>query len=425
MNFSAFEDIDLHKSFSLNDAIMQVLFNSTQLSEFKHNEHFGFEAYDRITNLCVDIKSFSACLLDQYKVIPVVNEVGIKFVRDSTDHLTVIKHSLVYDEVVALDAHSLKKVGTASNSTIRGCIFSGEYRDEPIYGYISTDEVLSILSMDRVTDIRLIQSMLFETSLYRAMQRIDRALLPGHFTEFQEIHELRNFIQFRKDLFSHDAFLSASKVVSSREDYLMAVSPVWRRNFHAQMTYLCFALAELAGGQHLEINEVVRLAYICSSDAASQDADLSPINGSHYLLALTDDESNKLSVAVRETVNGKLKRCYDNAGLLNVKADVVYSTDIFEFDSSKGVRHRASNFNNLFGNRGDPLGAYCTLTFHDLTQMTEFVDIHELTEVADCSGVETWGGLFADRMKIKHAISTALSACSWDHKSLSPTLHHY
>lgn len=425
MIFSALQDLDLHTSFTLNDAIIQSYFNSTQRKGFVYDEHFRFEAFERSSDAQVDIENFSAKMLEAYFVIPVVTEDGIRFVRDHTPHLEVISHGLVMDGDLHLDHHSLKKHGTPKSLNVTGAFFSGEYRNEPIYGYISIDEARELAGFNHNDDQVVLTSILFETALYRAMQRVDKVLLPDHFVEFQEIHELRNFALFRKNSFCHNSFLEATKVISSREDYLKATSKLWKRDFHTQLMFLSFSIAELAGKWDLSQQEIARIAYQASGNAATENANMSPINGSHYLLALTDDDTKQLSVAVRETVNGRLQRCYNNAGLKSLRFDVVYSNDHFRFDANGPVHHLSEAYNNIDGKRGYVIGAYCTLTFNDQSMHSEFVDQKELLEIAEVSEVDTWNGVFADRMKIKHAISSSLATCDWEFKQPSVLKHGY
>ncbi len=425
MIFSAFSNLDLQNSFSLNDAIIQAYANMAKRTELTFGEHYSYEAFNRTKNTSESIKGFSAAMLNDYLVIPVISAEGLAYVRNTTEHLKVYAHNLLMEDSVSLNNHSLTKNNKPVSMRVTGCMFCGEYRGNAIYGYVSIDEIQAIAGISDVSDMRIIKSLLFETSMYRAMQRIDRVLLPAHFIQFQEIHELRNFVQFRNDSFNHEAFTIASEVVNSREDYLKATSKVWHRDFHAQLTFLCFAIGELAGKRDVSDDEIRLLAYKTSGDAVSQDADMSPINGTHYLLALTDDETKKLSVVVKETVIGRLKRCYSKAGLSYLKADAVYSNDEFKFDSKAHVHHLSNHYNNLDGKRGTFIGAYCTLVFTDETIHSEFVDAKTLLEVAECSEVDTWSGVFADRMSIKHAISTALSTCDWEFKSQSIVGHGY
>lgn len=388
-------------------------------------EHYSYEAFNRLTNNSESIRRFNSKMLNDYFVMPVISACGLAFIRDKTEHLKVTAHNLLREDTISLNHHSLVKSATPSSMRITGCMFCGEYRGNPIYGYVSIDEALALAGLSEITDMRIINALLFETSMYRAMQRVDRVLLPEHFVQFQELHELRNFVHFRSNSFSNEAFKAASEVISSREDYLRATSKVWNRDFHAQLTFLSFTIAELAGKKDLSLDEVRLITYKTSGDAASENADMSPINGSHYLLSLTDEESQTMSVVVRETVNGRLKRCYEKACLIHVKADAVYSNDDFDFDSKQTVRHLSSSYNNLDGKRGYFIGAYCTLVFNDQSIHSEFVDSQEILEIAECSEIKTWEGIFADRMSIKHAISSALSTCDWEHKIQTGATHAY
>ncbi|EJO2025799.1 recombinase RecT [Vibrio parahaemolyticus] len=425
MIFSAFSNLDLHKSFTLNDAIIQAYANMASRQSLVFGEHYSYEAFNRLTNTSESISGFNSKMLNEYFVMPVISAGGLSFIRDNTEHLKVTAHNLLREDTISLNHHSLVKSETPSSMRITGCMFCGEYRGNPIYGYVSIDEALALAGLSEITDMRIINALLFETAMYRAMQRVDRVLLPEHFIQFQELHELRNFVHFRSNTFNHEAFKAASEVISSREDYLRATSKVWNRDFHAQLTFLSFSIAELAGKRNVPLDEIRLITYKTAGDAASENANMSPINGSHYLLALTDEESQTLSVVVRETVNGRLKRCYEKAGLEHVKADAVYSNDDFDFDSKQPVRHLTSSYNNLNGKRGNFIGAYCSLVFNDQSIHSEFVDSQEILEIAECSEIDTWEGIFADRMSIKHAISSALSTCDWDHKTPTVAIHGY
>ena len=405
----------LHKGYDFNETILLAYNELISSSAVLLKDDYNFQGYSLSEQSPLLGEQLTSEDLRTNLVLPVFTQEGITKVRTSIKGLNITTHKLVRSHDVTIFDGILCDRSTAKELEITGSYFSGSFRGSFVYGYVSVDEIKAMSKLDTFKDIGLLKSLLLETSLYRAFQRVDHALLSEEFKQFKYIHDLRNFTQFRSSNINDDLYIAISEVINSRKDYLISVSRLWRKSFSAQMSFLSYSLAEVASKYNLTKSITLMYAYKLAGEVAMADTNLSPVSGDSYILALVDPDSAKVELVIKETVVGRLKRCYSKASLKSVRADVVYDSDKFVFNSKEPCEHATDNYNDT--SRGDITGSYCTLTFNDNTHISVYVEAHELDSIALCSGLDVWNGPFSERMKIKQAISSALSLCDWSYKS--------
>lgn len=405
-----------HKSVSFNEAVIlsyKELINSSQL---ELSVDFKFNAFSRESIAAGTISEISAEQLNDYFVLPVFTGKGLRRIRESDTYLNTVYHNFIYDNVVTLHENAFSTT-TATDKQVTGAIFSGSYAGEPIKGYVTVDEIKAVLVGNSSSDLPAIKSLLLEAALYRAIQRLDQTLLSKPLVFLKYVHELRNFNYFSDTSIDSDIFKEINSIIGSRSDYLKSVSTLWRDSFNAEMHFLSYSLTDIAIKHNLDMAEIKLQAYKLCADSAQLNRSINPVAGEIYILVTSNNEKQgKVHLSVQETVKGRLDRCFAKAGLKSVQADIVYSDDEFSFEAKGESIHNVPNYNTA--SRGYRIGSYACLKFVDGTYMSTFIDETNLLEIAEYSGIDTWNGIFADRMCIKHAISVGLAECDWNHKSI-------
>lgn len=164
-----------------------------------------------------------------------------------------------------------------------------------------------------------------------------------------------------------------------------------------------FALQAVNGSAKLQecFSDTVQDAII---NVAAVGLTLNPAHGYAYLVPEYDKGRQGQVCHLRVSFKGLIKLANDSGAVKWVRADVVYKNDHFVFN---GAWEKPTHEIDPFGDRGDPIGVYCTVRTHDddyLTEIAPWSEVLKAKAAAKTSYVwDQWLTEMAKKFIIKRA----------------------
>ncbi|KJG37703.1 hypothetical protein UA32_12125 [Photobacterium angustum] len=402
---------------NFSDAIVEMLSEYQGHSSLLINQDFEFIFCPKESIQYQATDSLTSQDLEHFDITPILTTSGMIKIRESDSNLIIKRHSLYDDKLTYENVNGLISANNdddhLDNCDCHGAIFHAFYNEISIYGIANREECLSLIPASLQSNEKVVKSVMFETAMYRAFQRLNMSLVSNEIKCFVSLHELRNFTTFHHHNFDENIFSTVSAVVDSRSDYLMTLSKNWSSNFQTEKSYFSYALTKIAVEHNLSVNDVKDEAYRLSEEVAFSGHSLSPVRGGIYI-GCSVDEQGSISIYTSETVNGKVERCYAQAGLTGIFAENIYEKD--ECLVGDSVHFKSKAFTHSQRSNGEYVGVFAQLTFKDKSQHHVFIDKKEIYELANISTSDTWNGVFFERMAIKSAIKQAIDSCNWSAK---------
>lgn len=364
--------------------------------------------------------SFNNVVNGELSVLPMITMRGIKAFFDCDPNL-IIEHStyLHEGELTLRNGSYLYKKNHNLNKDdypIAG-FFKGKYGGKLIIGYVTRQEVLTLLPVHFHHQEDTILMMMHEMAIYRALYRLDTSLMTPFLRDFIEWHDIRNFFLFNSQGHAPQAFNAALKVIRSRKDILSRVSSLWSISFDRESVYLAHAIGRLAAKHNMSIEKVEEQSYKLSYLCAGMNLSVNPSSGRIYLFDRVGFDSSLnpiLDIVVAESVRGKLARAYASAGLKSHFSELVFSGDTFKFNGSRVTKHTREDYATPCG---EFIGAYSSIAFIDESSITVFLDASHFKAIASQSDNPAWNNEFFYRMCLKEALKEALLKTDWSAKS--------
>lgn len=401
---------------SFNDAIIQSLceFSNASILTLDHDYEL-ITAAKKSSKVSLKNGAHKVCAkqLNDVDVVPSFTTRGLQRVisSDSTFHIEFLTKSTASTSFKLKDNCLVPSAGAMADIS---CVaFKGTLRDKPVFGYVSIDEVKGLLPDSMWSKHALVDSVMYETAIYRALQRLDVDLLSQEMQALISLHELRNFLTFNNHAFDENIFSEILSVVKSREDYLLSLSVLWKENSASESTYLAYALTRYGIEHGLSLDRLKMEAYQLAEEAAISQHSLSPINGGIYVTCFEQDAGG-FAIGLRETVQGKVARCFAKAGLESIFAECIYEDDEF-YERDNDVVITTKSINSMTRTADKVTGAFAVLSFIDGTSSKVVIHREDLLEAATASTSSAWQRYFA-RMAIKTAIGQAIDRCDWSVK---------
>lgn len=107
------------------------------------------------------------------------------------------------------------------------------------------------------------------------------------------------------------------------------------------------------------------------------------------------------------TYKGLLHLCYEAKALTHFTSWVIYEKDRVSLSSDVFQKPKI-DIADIFGDRGNMVGAICTICTPNGEYLTTRMTAQELNEVANASGNLAWYGPFADEFRKKQVLKRAL-----------------
>lgn len=352
-------------------------------------------------------------------VLPIVNLAGIRAFKHADPHLKVTHSTLVYrGELSICDGQFYYNEDDTQTDTSKsvGAFFKGDYGSQTIFGYASREEVLDLIPITHQEDEQNTLFIMHEMAIYRALYRLDHAILSPFIKEYLQWHDIRNFFIFNSYGYDQNAFMTALDTINTRRDVLCRTSSLWRETFEREAIYLAHAIAKMAERHGFPNERVQQEAYSLSYFCAGMDQSINPSSGSIYLCANEEFKSNSvvgITLVIAESVRGKLARAFSSAGLKSHFTQLVYKGDKFKFNGERVTQHVREDHT---APKGELVGAYCYLQFIDESTVTVFLDAAHFKMLADSSDNSAWHNCFFERMCMKEVLKEALNKADWNKK---------
>lgn len=401
---------------NFSDAVIETLDEFQKHSCLLFNEDYEFISVSKNSDGSTpDALSICSSDLEFYELSPMLTSNGLKRVRNSDHNLDVTLHTTFGgNKHFCFKNQSFHLLGPATLNQMHGegVVFQATYNNRNIYGTVTRDECCQLLPKGFHDNKNVILSIMYETAMYRAFQRMDYRLLSKEIQSFITLHELRNFLTFHNHNYDTDIFSQICSTIDGRSDYLQTLSKAWKENYQAEKSFFALGLTKLVIEHNLTAQQATNYAYSLSEEAAFSNHSLSPIRGGIYI-GISESEQG-LTPYIGETVNGKVARCFATAGLLDVFAENVYENDECLMDET--INFSSQNFTEQTRKQSQYVGVFAELTFVDKSKHSVFIGKDEIYELASNANSDTWQGVFFERMSIKTAIKQAIDGCNWSNK---------
>lgn len=399
---------------SFSDAVIETLNEYQTLSSLSINDDFEIISAQKNARNDEIKSTVTSSDLDKFDITPVLTTQGMLRVRESDSNLKIRLHSL-FNDSMQFDNENGRLVIKTNNTFkehdgLQGAVFQAFFNDQVIYGVVQREECLHLIPESLHDNKKVLKSIMFETAMYRAFQRLNMNLVSDEIKSLVSLHELRNFLTFHNHNYNESVFALICSVIDSRSDYLQTLSKGWSSNYQAEKSYFAYALTKIAVEHNLNEEQIKDHAYSLSEQVAFSGHSLSPVRGGIYIGSNIDD-FGVLSIYTSETVNGKVERCFATAGLIEIFAENVYKSDNCQVDDN--VHFESKSFTHSQRNKNEYVGVFAQLTFSDKSKHSIFINKDEIFELANISTSSTWNGVFFERMAIKSAIKKAIDGCDW------------
>ena len=107
------------------------------------------------------------------------------------------------------------------------------------------------------------------------------------------------------------------------------------------------------------------------------------------------------------TYRGLLHLCYEAGAITHVTLWVIRKEDKLSMSNDITCKPKLE-IANLFGDRGDVVGALCTICTPQKDYLTTLMTAQELDQIACISGNPAWHGVFGDEFRKKQVLKRAL-----------------